>query len=320
MMRTFLLAALLVGCASAHRHLLQPGSDCASQGPDNLWPCCVDKLWDGTDPSCLLANIVCGNLPEPSKTECCVFKGGFAQDNTCPNTDAPGATCASTGPDSWWSCCVAKDQTGDATCPTPNCGDLNEPGKTECCTFKGAANDPSCGATPSPSPVAPSPEPPIGSDCASRGPDNLEACCAEKAANGETDPSCVANPSPAPPRQYCNTTGPNYWVLCCKDAQAVTDPTCPAPSCGELATMGGDIAQCCYDVGGWTVDPTCATTVCYNQQQTEVNLGVVTNTFMQEVEGSDNVTQVLAAIDATFAEIRAIFMGTSANFPSTIVD
>lgn len=28
---------------------------------------------------------------------------------------------------------------------------------------------------------------------------------------------------------------------------------------------------------------------------------------------------MLAAIDATFAEIRAIFMGTSANFPSTIV-
>lgn len=23
----------------------------------------------------------------------------------------------------------------------------------------------------------------------------------------------------------------------------------------------GDIAKCCFDVGGWTVDPTCATTV-----------------------------------------------------------
>lgn len=54
-----------------------------------------------------------------------------------------------------------------------------------------------------------------------------------------------------------------------------------------------------------TASPCLLFQVCYNQQQTEVNLGVVTNTFMQEVEGSDNVTQV-CCLGAGVGQERAL--------------
>jgi hypothetical protein len=56
---------------------------------------------------------------------CCISKGGYKNDSTCP------PPCETEGPDKWWSCCETrfKDKIPDDTCPPKECGLLNPQGR-----------------------------------------------------------------------------------------------------------------------------------------------------------------------------------------------